>query len=193
MQEKVCRSIVIFLTCFFHCGGTLLEGDINKGEVLLVSGENGELLTFSAVIGAAIITMAMSLLGIYLLILALEDDNEVIYDHHRNPGRSEGLDNNHLLTPSKVSSDITKCIQMMICDLVANNADLDYTADTFPIRKSFFPKSYHSIFTDAVKFGGTVKHKTPCHTRYSCMINTTGIYEKVHRAYKYYSSGNNKI
>ena len=116
--------MVFFLTCFFHCGGTLLEGDINKGEVLLVSGENGELLTFSAVIGAAIITMAMSLLGTYLLILALEDDNEVIYDHHRNPGRSEGLDDNHLLTPSKVSSDITKCIQMMICDLVANNADL---------------------------------------------------------------------
>ena len=186
-------SMVIFLTCFFHCGCTLLEGDINKGEVLLVSGENGELLTFSAVIGAAIITIAISLLGIYLLILALDDDDEVIYGYQRNPGRSEKLDNNHLLTPSKVSSDITKCIQMMICDLVANNADLDYTADTFPIRKSFFPKSYHSIFTDAVKFGGTVKHKTPCHTRYSCMINTTGIYEKVHRAYKYYSSGNNKI
>ena len=193
MQEKVCRSMVIFLTCFFHCGGTLLEGDINKGEVLLVSGENGELLTFSAVIGAAIITMAMSLLGIYLLILALEDDNEVIYDHHRNPGRSEGLDNNHLLTPSKVSSDITKCIQMMICDLVANNADLDYTADTFPLRKSFYPTFYHSIFTEAVKFGGKEKHNTPCHTRYSCIYNTTSIYEKVQKAYKYYSSGNNQI
>ena len=182
----MCCSIVIFLTCIFHCGGTLLEGDINQGEVLLISGENGELLTFSAVIGAAIITMAMSFLGIYLLILALEDDHEVIHNHHRNPGRSEGLDNNHFLTPSKVSSDITRCIQMMICDLVANNSDLDYTADTFPLRKSFFPTSYYSIFTD-------VEHKTPCHTRYSCMINTAGIYEKVQRAYKYYSSGDNKI
>ena len=189
----MCRSMAIFLTCFFHCGDTLLEGDINKGEVLLISGQNGELLTFSAIIGAAIITMAMSLLGIYLLVLASEDDKEVIYDYHRNPGRSQGLDNNHLLTPSKLSSDITKCIQMMICDLVANNADLEYTADTFPLGKSFFPTSYHPIFTDAVKFGGTVKHKTPCHTRYSCMINTTSIYEKLQRAYKYYSSGNNQI
>ena len=189
----MCRSVVIFLTCIFHCGGTLLEGDINQGEVLLISGEKGELLTFTAVIGAAIITMAMSLLGIYLLILALDDDDEVIYDHHRNPGRSEELDDNHLLTPSKVSSDITKCIQMMICDLVANNADLDYTADTFPLRKSFYPTSYHSIFTEAVKFGGKEKHRTPCHTRYSCIYNTTSIYEKVQKAYKYYSSGNDQI
>ena len=66
-MEKLCRLAIIYLE-YQHSAealgnGILNEGATNNEELLLISGNNGNVLTLSALIGTAFLAWALSLLG----------------------------------------------------------------------------------------------------------------------------------
>ena len=181
MIQKLCLYVIICLACWHPTqawiDGILSEGASNDNELLLVSGNNGDILTLSAVIGTAFLAWALSLLGVYLLVLEFDED-----ESYGNRYGSEDSDEVYLSIKS--ASDPTTCIQKLICELAANKQYSDYQ-----IVHSLFNKQYPTLrdkyeFSSAAKLGNSLKKPKLCSLRYTCTLSSSEIQNELLQ-YKY--------
>ena len=155
MSHKVTIYAIVLLY-YLNPAEPLLEGNVNDDEVILVSGNDGAVLTYTAIIGTMILSMAISLLGVYLLIVAVEDDGDEFnyrqHHTHQTPYRSIGDDKNEsiVLSRSRDSRDPISCLQKLICELVSSENNSEnrlveslFKKHNFPILNYFPIKKYN--------------------------------------------------
>ena len=173
MSHKVTIYAIVLLY-YLNPAEPLLEGNVNDDEVILVSGNDGAVLTYTAIIGTMILSMAISLLGVYLLIVAVEDDGDEFnyrqHHTHQTPYRSIGDDKNEsiVLSRSRDSRDPISCLQKLICELVSseNNSENRLVESLF--KKHNFPilKKYNLV--NAISLGKMLESAKLCAIRYQC-------------------------
>ena len=184
MIQQLFLFIIIWSSCWHPTealiDGLLSEGATNDGELLLVSGNNGDVLTVSATIGAAFMTWALTLLGIYLLILALEDDDD------ESHGTRYGIGGNDEIYQISLKSayDPTTCIQRLICELASNKQYADYQIVQSIINKQYQTIADKSEFSTAATLGISLKNPKLCSLRYACTLNSSEIQNELLQ-YKY--------
>ena len=183
MMQQLCLSVIISVACWHPTesliDGILTEGATNDDELLVLSGNNGDVLTVSAIIGTAFLAWAISILGIYLLGLALEDDD---YDSYGNRYGSDDID--ELYAYQLSPSDPSTCIQKLICELAANQQYEDYHIVNSVLKNQYPTVGDKSQFSTAAKLGNSLKKPKLCSIRYSCTLSSSEIQHELLQ-YKY--------